>query len=198
MTGPRRPHVVALCGSLRTGSYTRAALGQVLGAAEASGATTDLIDLRNVAIPVFDPAEPDAGDAPSLRRRVGAADTIVLGTPTYHGSYASPLKTAVDYCGFDEFEGKTVGLLAVSGGQSAYVAPLDDLRGVARALRAWVLPNQVGIGAPSEVFAEDGTVRDEDADVVERLSRLGRDAVDFARIAPTAAGVRSTAAAADR
>jgi len=27
----------------------------------------------------------------------------------YHGSYSSTLKTALDYCGFEEFEDKTVG-----------------------------------------------------------------------------------------
>ena len=33
-----------------------------------------------------------------------AAVAVVLGTPMYHGSYASALKTALDYCGFDEFK----------------------------------------------------------------------------------------------
>lgn len=197
MTDSGRPHVVAVCGSLRTGSYTHVALRHVLETAEASGATTDLVDLRSLELPVFDPDDRNAGDVPDLRRRIRAGDAIILGTPTYHGSYASPLKTAVDHCGFDEFEGKTVGLLAVSGGRSSYAGPLADLRGVARALRAWVLPHQVGIGAASEVFEGDGTSTDEESSVVDRITTLGRDAVRYASISPGEADAPIADASAD-
>lgn len=184
MMNPKRPHVVALCGSLRTGSYTRIALGHVLDAAEAAGATTDLVELHTLDLPVFDADSQDAGDAAELHQRVGAAEAIVLGTPVYHGSYSSPLKTAIDYCGFDEFEGKTVGLLAVSGGTSSYPGALTHLRMVAQSLHAWVLPQQVGIGAAGEVFDEDGEFYDNDADIARRTTTLGREAVKYARIVP--------------
>ncbi|WP_423746539.1 NADPH-dependent FMN reductase [Haladaptatus sp. SPP-AMP-3] len=183
MTGSK-PHVVALCGSLRSGSHTRTALQHVLDAATAAGATTDLVDLHTLDLSVFDAGSQDAGDAAELRRRVGAAEAIALGTPVYHGSYSSPLKTAIDYCGFDEFEGKTVGLLAVSGGASSYPGALSHLRMVAQSLHAWVLPHQVGIGAAGEVFDETGEFHDEYADIARRTTTLGREAVSYARIVP--------------
>jgi len=179
-----REHVVALCGSQRDGSYTRRALERVLAAAEERGATTDLVDLAAMDLPVFDPDGSDAGDADSLRRRVRAADAVVLGTPMYHGSYASPLKTAIDYCGFDEFEGKTVGLLAVAGG-SFPVTALDHLRSVCRALNCWVVPHQAAVPrAYRNVSYEDGTGRITDADIEERLRVLGRRVVQYANIEP--------------
>jgi NAD(P)H-dependent FMN reductase len=173
-------HVVALCGSLRDGSHTRTALETALDAAEASGATTELVDLRALDLPVFDADRRDAGDAEALRAAVGAADAIVLGTPMYHGSYSSPLKTALDYCGFDEFEDRTVGLLAVAGGGFPVTA-LDHLRSVCRALDAWVIPHQAAIPRASSAF-EDGAFVDDDLE--RRVRTLGRRAVQYANIEP--------------
>jgi NAD(P)H-dependent FMN reductase len=171
-------HIVALCGSQRNGSYTRLALERTLATAEAHGATTDLVDVGALELPVFDPDHTDAGDAETLRKRVRAADGVVLGTPMYHGSYSSPLKTALDYCGFDEFEETTVGLLVVSGGGFPTPA-LEHLRSVVRALDAWVLPHQVAIPNSHSAF-EDGRVIDEG--LIERIETLGRDIVEYAGV----------------
>ncbi len=171
-------HIVALCGSQRDGSHTRHALERALEAAESNGATTDLVDLAALDLPVFDPDRTDAGDAPELRRRVRNADGVLLGSPMYHGSYSSVLKTALDYCGFDEFENSTVGLLVVSGGGFPTPA-LEHLRSVARALDAWVLPHQVAIPDSHSAF-EGGQVTDES--LVERIDTLGTDLVEYAGV----------------
>jgi NAD(P)H-dependent FMN reductase len=171
-------HVIALCGSRRDGSHTRSGLARVLDAAERRGATTDLVDLGELTLPLFDPATPDAGDAPELRRRLRDADGVVLGTPMYHGSYASPLKTALDYCGFEEFEGTTVGLLVVAGGGFPTPA-LEHLRSVARALDAWVLPHQVAIPEADGAF-EGGELTDEA--LRERVETLGTELVAYAGV----------------
>ncbi|ODR80021.1 FMN reductase [Haladaptatus sp. W1] len=171
-------HVVALCGSLRDESGTRAALGTALDAAEAAGATTTLVDLRTYDLPLVDADEASPADAESLRRTLRDADAILLGTPMYHGSYSSPLKTALDYCGFEEFEDKTVGLLAVSGGRFPTSA-LEHLRSVCRALNAWTLPLEVGVSDAHSSFA-DGELTDPTA--AERVRRLGEHLVLFAGV----------------
>ncbi|AGB37943.1 NADPH-dependent FMN reductase [Natronococcus occultus] len=180
-------HVVAVVGSLREESYTRPAPRHALDAAESSGATTELIDLRELELPLFDADEDEAGDAPELARRIREADSVLLGTPMYHGSYSSVLKTALDYCGFDEFENKTVGLLAVSGG-SFPVGALDHLRVVCRALDAWVLPHQAAVPNAHRRF-EDRELADED--LRERVETLGVRAVQFANIEPDPASFES-------
>jgi NAD(P)H-dependent FMN reductase len=172
--------VVAICGSLRDESYTRRALERVLAAADQTGAATQLIDLRTWELPMFDADDRDAGDAPELRERVREADAIVLGTPMYHGSYSSVLKNALDYCGFDEFENKTVGLLGVSGGRFP-ISALEHLRTVCRALDAWVIPHQAAIPQPSNAF-EDGEIVDES--IEQYVTSLGRQAVQYANIEP--------------
>ena len=175
-----RPHIVGVAGSLRTGSYTRVGVERALAAAGDTGATTELLDLRALDLPVFDADDRDAGDAPTLKQSVGGADAILLGTPVYHGSYSAPLKNALDYCGFDEFENKTVGLLAVAGGGFPITA-LEHLRSVCRALNCWVIPHQAAIPRARNVV-EDGVITDDGID--ERVTRLGEEAVQYATIEP--------------
>ncbi|MXV63403.1 FMN reductase [Natronorubrum sp. JWXQ-INN-674] len=175
-------HVVAVCGSLRDASTTHAALERALEAAERAGASTELLDLREFELPIFDADRDreDAGDADELATRLQAADAIILGSPMYHGSYSSPLKTALDYCGFDEFRDKTVGLLAVSGGAFPVTA-LEHMRSVCRALNAWVLPHEVAIANSHSAF-EDGEFAE--SKLEERVVVLGRRAVQYATIEP--------------
>lgn len=183
-----RPHVAAVCGSLREESYTRKALRLVLAAAETAGATVDLIDLRELELPVMDADDDGAGDADELRARVARADSVVLGTPVYHGSYSSALKNALDYCGFEEFEDATVGLLCVAGGGFP-ITSLDHLRSVCRSLNCWVIPHQVALPRARTKFDGDDLVEEGDA---ERVATLGRRAVEFATIEPDPPHIEST------
>jgi NAD(P)H-dependent FMN reductase len=176
-----RPDVVAISGSRREGSYTRRALGVVLAAAEAGGADTHLVDLRELDLPPFDPDAEEGPAVRDLKRRVRRADGVVLGTPVYHGSYASTLKDALDYCGSDEFEETAVGLLAVAGGGS-YASTLDHLRVVVRTVHGRSIPHQVGIRGASGVFDGDDPT---DEDIADRLRTLGRDVTRHATVDPT-------------
>ena len=172
------PHVVAICGSLRETSRTRTALSVALDAAADAGATTELLDLRDYDLPPYGTAGRDGGDAPELLAAFDEADSIILGTPIYHGSYSSPLKTALDYSGRDEFRDKTVGLVAIAGGRFPSKG-LEHLRNVSRHINAWVLPTEVAIPNAGDVIA-NGSINDDD--VAERVERLGRDTVRYAGI----------------
>ena len=180
MTNGDAVRVVGIVGSLREQSKSRLALRHALDAAERAGAEVDLIDLRNLDLPLFDADDEDTGDAPELRARIRAGDSILLSTPMYHGSYSSVLKTALDYSGFDEFENKTVGLLAVSGGGFP-ISALEHLRTVCRSLDAWVIPHQAAIPRAGRAF-EDGEFVDESLE--NRVVTLGRRAVEYANIEP--------------
>ena len=181
------PHVVALCGSLRDESYTRIALEHALDSAAELGASTSLLDLREYDLPVFDADSRDTGDADRLREDVREADAVILGSPMYHGSYSAPLKNALDYCGFDEFEETTVGLLAVAGG-SFPTGTLDHLRTVCRSVNAWVLPHQVAIPSAYDQFDGHEFV---DEKLAERTAVLGQRMVQYASIEPDPASFES-------
>ena len=175
-----QPHVVGLAGSLREKSYTRMGVERALEGARRAGGTAELLDLREYDLPTYDADRDGAGDAGEFAARVREADAVLLGTPMYHGSYSSTLKTALDYCGFDEFEDKTVGLLAVAGGGFPVTA-LEHLRSVCRALNAWVIPHQVAVPRAHSQF-DDGDLVDGDLD--KRTLTLGRRAVQYADIEP--------------
>ncbi|QGA82672.1 NADPH-dependent FMN reductase [Halomicrobium sp. LC1Hm] len=182
-----RTTVVGICGSLREGSYTRQSLRVALAAAAAAGGDTELLDLREWDLPVFDPDAEDAGDAAAFREQIRGADSVLLGTPVYHGSFSTPLKNALDYCGFDEFENKTVGLLCVAGGSFPLTA-LEHLRSVGRSLDCWVIPHQAAVPRAASAF-EDGRLVDEQ--VRERIETLGREAVQYAGIEPDPQSIES-------
>ena len=167
-------------GSLRTESVTRIGVTTALAAAAETGAETTVLDLAEYRLPVFDADNRNAGDARRFKTDIRNVDAIILGTPVYHGSYSAPLKNAIDYCGFDEFENKTVGLLGVAGGSFPLPA-LDHLRSVMRALDAWVLPFQAAIPNSHDVVV-NGDVSD--GGIEDRLETLGRRMVQYATIEP--------------
>ena len=173
--------VVAICGSLRTNSYTRLALRVALEGAAEVGAIPQLIDLRDYELVFCHGEEKKRGypaDVHRLRRDVKAAQGIILGTPEYHGGMSGVLKNALDLMGFDEFEGKMIGLIGVSGGQMGAVDALNSLRSIGRALHAWVIPEQVLISQAWQLFDTSGRLKNED--LANRVKQVGRQVTRFA------------------
>jgi len=171
--------VIGICGSLREGSYTRMALAIALEGAQELGAETQIIDLNQYNL-VFN----DGRDTPypegvlRLRADVQHAQGIILGTPEYHAGMSGVLKNAVDLMGFEQFGGKMLGLVGVSGGVMGAVNALNSLRAIGRALHAWVIPQQVSIPQAWKVFDEDGQIKDDQYQ--ERLKDIGRQVARFA------------------
>jgi NAD(P)H-dependent FMN reductase len=174
------PVVVALSGSMRNGSYTRTALKQVLAAATEHGGDTELLDVREYDLPVFDPDEDEPEAATELKKKIREADSVIWGSPVYHGSYSSAFRNVHDYCGWDEYEETTVGLLATAGGGS-FGSTLDHMRVTARGVHAWVLPHQVGIRNAREKIEGDEIL---DENIADRVRKLGEQAVKYAFIDP--------------
>lgn len=175
---PPAPTIVGVCGSLRTHSTTRLALTHALEAADAAGASTTLLDLREYDIPIYDGDNPAAGDTPEIRSILSDADGIILATPVYHATIASPLKAALDYCRRTDLEHTTIGLLCTTGGQF-YGPAFSHLRAVAQILDAWVLPNQVTVPDAADTI-QNGDITD--PDIRDRIERLGEALVAYASI----------------
>ncbi len=173
--------VVGICGSIRRGSYTRLAVQIALQGAQEVGAQTRLIDLKDYHLVFCDGKEDESTfpeDVFKLRREVSQAGGIILGTPEYHGSFSGVLKNALDLMGFDEIEGKMLGLVGVSGGALGAVHALNSLRAVGRALHAWVIPEQASIPEAWKVFDESGNLKD--SNLEKRVKEVGRQVARFA------------------
>ena len=172
--------VVGLVGSLRTGSYTREVVKIALQGAAELGVATHLIDLREYDLPFCDGEHDQATrypDAMRLQKEVAAAQGVILGTPDYHGSFSGVLKNALDLMGFDEFGGKVVGLVGVSGGALGTVNALNDLRKVGRSLHAWVTPQQAAVPQANKRFNANGVL--DNFDYEKRLKEVGRQVARF-------------------
>jgi len=174
-----RIKIIGICGSLRKESKTCIAINTVLAAAEKAGAEIQLIDLREYELIFCDGRDHNdyPEDVMKLRREVKCAHGVILGTPEYHGSYSGVLKNALDLMGFDEFEGKMIGLVAISAGALGGNDAFNSLRNVGRSLHAWVVPDQVSIPYVDGVIAKNGEISD--GNVVTRLENLGRQVARF-------------------
>lgn len=172
--------VAGISGSLREGSYSRNAVQIALNGATELGAETEMLDLRDYDLPFcsgtrnVDSQNPDVC---RLRSEVKTADGIILGTPEYHGSFSGVLKNALDLMGFEEFEGKMVGLVSVSGGRMGGLDALNSLRAIGRTLHAWVIPEQVSIPEVYAAFNRDGSLKN--AKTQARLVNVGRQVARF-------------------
>ena len=166
-------HMVGISGSLLPGSCTRMALDIALQGAQHAGASIQLIDLRDYELPFCAGKIGElehSEDVVRLRQALQQAQGVILGTPVYHGSFSGVLKNALDAMGFEEFEGKIIGLVGVSGGALGAADALTGLQVVSRSLHAWVIPQQVSIAEAWKVFEADGKIKDHG--VERRLKRL--------------------------
>lgn len=172
--------IAAICGSLNPKSKTRAALKIALQGAQNVGAETHLIDLRDYDLIFCDGGDDSQypEDVFRLREAVQQAQGIILGTPEYHSGVSGVLKNALDLMGFNEFQGKVLGLVGVAGGSTGAINSLNALRTVGRSLRAWVIPTQVSIPQARKAFDDDGQLKDKELE--KRLYELGREISRFA------------------
>jgi FMN reductase len=178
-TSPCR--IVGISGSLRPGSYTTLAVALALKGAEELKCETKLIDLRDYQLTFCDGKDDESQfpkDIFRLREEVKEAEGIILGTPEYHGGYSGVLKNTLDLMGFEEFEGKMLGLVGVSGGAMGAFGAMNSLREVGRALHAWVIPEQASIPQAWQEFDDSGNLKNPELD--KRVREVGRQVARFA------------------
>jgi NAD(P)H-dependent FMN reductase len=180
---PAPVRIIALAGSLREKSYTRRAVEIAVEGARDVQADAMLIDLRQLKLPFCTgegtaaEAYPDVG---RLRHEVRSAQGVILGSPEYHGSFSGVLKNALDLTDLEDWQGKVIALIGVSGGSAGPGSALVGLRTVGRGLAAWVLPSQVSIASVHKAFDESG--QPHSPDVVKRLKQLGGELAYYARL----------------
>lgn len=164
--------VLVLCGSLRTGSYTRAALDIAADAALKLGADVQWADLR---LPLME--EHVTSSDPQIvafRAQVKAADALLLGTPVYHDSLSGVLKNALDHL-YQELADKVCAVVAVGAGRAGQGQALEHLRASLREAGAWAIPRQVVIPTAPKVFDADVALQDQE--LRTRLDTLGKELV---------------------
>ena len=190
----RKPHIIGIGGTLREGSTSLLALEEALRAAEEAGATTELLDLRELDLPLYEPGKPLEEYGENVKELVEAmrrADALLWSTAAYHGTLAGVTKNALDFAQFlsrDErpyLQDRIVGLISTAGGGMAAVNAIGAMVNVVHALRGVAAPLSVPLTQSWTAFDEEGNIRNEG--VAGRLESLGRLVVEMAaRLGPGA------------
>ena len=141
--------ILAVIGSLNESSVTRVVINHLATQLRAAGCSVDVLDLREEALPLYDPdAAYDRPGYPALAHRVAQADAFILGTPDYHGSVSSAMKNFLDHF-WQEFTGKLFAPVVASHEKGLTV--LVQLRTVARQCYAWAMPYGVSFAEKTDV-----------------------------------------------
>ena len=181
---PASPTLVGLGGTLRERSYSRAAVREALRLAEARGARAELLDLRELNLPMFapdiSPREYPAEHRASIARLLDAcrrADAMLWASPTYHGTVSGVFKNALDFLELlaDDrppyLAGRAVGLIAINDS-----LPFEAMANSVYELQAWLAPSRVTLD--SDDFTPELTLRPGRRQ--RRMQRLVNELIGFA------------------
>jgi len=157
--------VVGLGGSLAHISRSREALRSALQGAADAGADTDLLDIRELGLPMYTPDDerPTEGVTRLLEACI-CADGMIWSSPLYNGTISGSFKNAIDWLhllgGHDPpyLHDRVIGLVSAAGGTQGIQA-VNTMEFAVRALRAWAVPYVVPVSRQS--FRADGTVDNE-------------------------------------
>lgn len=168
--------LLVISGSERAGSFNRALARVAVAAARRDGCETTELDLRALALPLYDgdiehgPGVPAA--ALQLRDALHAHDALLLVTPEYNAFPTPLVLNAFDWMSRIPATAPGGGGLAASANKpaallSASPGPLGGLRSMnllrqylAGAFQMIVVPQQFALGRAGEAFDGDGALKD--------------------------------------
>jgi FMN reductase len=181
--------IVGLGGSLTEVSRSRAALRVALDGAASAGAEVEVLDLRELDLPMYNPDHDEPTEAAArLIESSHAADGMLWSSPLYQGTISGAFKNALDWLhllgGRDPayLHDKVVGLISAAGGTHGLQA-VNTMEFSIRALRAWAVPYVVPVPSAARVFDQDGAVSDPGVEL--QLRTLGSEVVRVAELFAT-------------
>ncbi len=159
---------LGICGSLRKGSYNRAALR---AAAELlpDGMTLDVADISQ--LPLYNEDVRQAGFPPPaqlLRDQILAADALLFVTPEYNYSISGVLKNAIDWASRppnQPFEGKPVGIMGATASLWGTTRAQYDLR------KMCVYLNMFPLNKPEVLIAQAQSKFDAELKLTDKTTR---------------------------
>jgi len=176
LMGDVAPRVLVMAGSSRQGAYS-GKLARVAGAGlRARGALVDMLDLRSLALPLYDgDIEASQGvpvGARTLRDALLGHDALLFVTPEYNGFPTPLFLNAFDWLSRLPAEGDAPSGLATTASRPAALlssspGPLGGLRAMNFArqflsmnLAMLVVPQQFALNRAGEAFDEEGGLKD--------------------------------------
>ena len=162
------PHILALCGSLRTGALNKKLLDIAVAQARAQGAEVDVVDPKSLGqLPFYDfDVEAKGWPAPvkELRDRLARANGLLISSPEYNASIPGALKNVFDWLSRPPerlFQEKWAAMMGASPGVFGTARMQPHLRQTLASMGVHVLPAQVHLPRSMEAFNADGSLKEE-------------------------------------
>ncbi len=166
--------VLGIAGSLRKGSYNRAALKAAQGLMPA-GATLEIAEIDGLPGFTQDEEKSPPAKVAELKAKIRAADAILFVTPEYNYSIPGVLKNAIDWAsrpyGDSAWKGKPVAVMGASVGALGTARAQYHLRQCFVFLdMPTVNQPEVMIASAADKFDSEGNLKDDKAK--ELISKL--------------------------
>ncbi|MDH6117925.1 NAD(P)H-dependent FMN reductase [Kitasatospora sp. GAS204A] len=176
-------------GSSREHSHTAALARAIADALESAGVEPEIVNTGQLgALPFGRTATQVARELRELRERVAAAQAVVLVSPVYHGGYSALLKAVLDELSGDAFADKPVAVAANGSGPRTGNVVCEQLRTVAKAMGAWLVPTQAA-SCPDDFLSGDGLPTQGSAELQDRCQAMAAELHRLAALFRAPAGV---------
>ncbi len=159
--------VLALSGSLRTGSWNTKLLHAVLPPLRERGVTVDEWDFKAAKVPIYDPDVHEQNPAPSVidfKARLKAAHGLLIVSPEFNYSIPGSLKNLLDAASRppkeNPFKGKLAAQMGATPGMKGTLQLQVMLRHVLVGLECLSLPGAFTLSNAPEQFDEKGGLKD--------------------------------------
>ncbi len=158
--------ILGIAGSLRKGSYNKAAL-RAAQEETPDGVKFEIFDLKDIPLFNQDHEDPLPDLVKIFKEKIIESDAILFSTPEYNGSVSGVLKNAIDWgsrpMGDNSWDGKPVAIMSVSPGMLGGIKAQYHLRHFFIFLDMHAINKpEVVIGRANKKFDEDGNLTDED------------------------------------
>jgi len=175
--------ILGIAGSLRKGSYNRAALRAAQQLAP-DGAALEIFELEGLPLFNADNEKPLPAKVAELKAKIRSADAILFVTPEYNYSVPGVLKNAIDWgsrpYGDNAWEHKPVAIMGASPGMLGSARAQYHLRQMFVFLNMHPLNRpEVMIAQADERFDDHGNLTDESTR--EHIRKLLVSLVDWTR-----------------
>ena len=173
--------IVGIGGSLAEHSNSLSALEVALQGAADAGADIELLSVKELDLPMFQPGlSPPPAAALAFVQKVHAAHGLIWSSPLYHGTISGSFKNALDWLQLLSdakpayLTDKVVGLISTAGGTHGLQA-VNTMEYVVRSLRGWAVPLVVPISQAWKQFDSEGDPIDDQT--AAQLRALGAEVV---------------------
>ncbi len=178
MDGARPVFIPVILGTPRQGRMSEHVARFVLGeVSKREGVETELIDIRNISIPVTDAGE-NVKEA-KLSETIMRADALIIVVPEYNHGYPGLLKHVLD-TNLKEYIHKAVGICGVSAGGFGGTRVIQNLLPVMRELGLVTIFWDGNFSSVQNIFDTSGNLVDQA--YIKRIDKFLKELIWMAKV----------------